>query len=169
MAGVNTFIDGYELESAFGVCLEEGGLNVFEKPPKPKEPFFNDWNDQNGREYDDVSPLKYESRTFDVPFLIIGSSMVDYRKKKKDFLDLIMKNGEFDLQIMEWGEAFKVRFKEFVSWDLLNSGINSETSARFVVRLEDNYGRPMAFRFLVSEQGKYIISNNKRILVKTLY
>lgn len=167
---VSVLINGYDLRHAFGVYLEDGGLQVFEIPATPKEPFYNEWSDQNGRDYDTDSPVVYQAQTFEVPFLMSGSSIVDYRKKKKDFMSLIDFNGEFDLQIIDWGEAFRLRYKGVVSWSFINLDLGSSTSARFVLRLECNHNKGYVFRYLTDNIGRYIVINdNQKILVKTTY
>lgn len=167
---VSTLINGYDLKDAFGIVLEDKGLEKLEPPPTPKEPFYNEWPDQSGRDYDNVSPVVYEPRNIELPFLLIASSMADYRKKKKDFMQLIDFNGEFDFQIIDWGEAFKLRYKSVTSWEFINIGLDSTTSARFVLKLENNFGKPSIFKYLVDGLKRYIIINgNQRILVKTSY
>lgn len=168
--GVSVLINGFDLEQAFGICLEEGGLDQFEIPPVPREPFYNEWEDQSGRDYDDSSNLVYESQNFEVPFLIIGSSMVDYRKKKREFLDILEANREFDFQILDWGEAFKLRYKGVLVWEFINVDLLAETSARFVLKLECNFKPSYVFKYLADNSGRYIIINdNQKVLVKTTY
>jgi len=167
---VSVLINSYDLQAAFGVFLEDGGLDRFEIPPLPREPFFNEWQDESGRDYDDTSDQVYQSQSFEVPFLLVGSSMVDYRQKKREFLELINFNGEFDFQILDWGEAFKLRYKSTSSWELLNVGLESETSARFVLIFECNFKPTYVFKYLADNQGRYIVINdNQRMLVKTVY
>jgi|SRR5690606_9568028 len=167
--GVNVLIDGYDLETTFGICLEEGGLSIFETPPTPKEPFYNEWPDEHGRDYDTDSPVVYETQIFEVPFLLIADDMADYRKKKKDFLSLIDFNGEFDLQVIDWGEAFRLRYKGVASWNFINVDLGSSTSARFVLRLECNHNMAYVFKYLVDNSGRYIVINGKKMMVKTSY
>jgi hypothetical protein len=169
--GADVLINGYDLEKTFGVCMEEGGLSVFEQPPIPREPFFNEWPDQSGRDYDETSAVVYQTQFFEIPFLIIGSTMADYRKKKADFMKLIDFNGSFDFQVIDWGEAYKLRYKEVASWEFINTNLGSETSARFVLRLELNPNvKPSIFKYLVDGLKRYIIINgNQKILVKTSY
>lgn len=168
--GASVLIDGYDLESTFGICLEDGGLDKFELPAIPKEGFFNEWHGQSGRDYDESGALVYESQTFEVPFLIIGSSMADYRKKKREFLDLIEVNSEFDFQIIDWGEAYKLRYKKFTSWEFINVDLDTSTSARFVLQLECNFNPAYVFKYLADNSGRYIIINdNQKVLVKTTY
>lgn len=170
MPGVNLLINAYVLETAFGIVLEEGGLEVFEKPATPKAIFFNEWPELSARDYDENAPLVFEPRTLEVPFLIVGNSMEDYRTKKEAFLELIMINGEFSLQILEWGESFRLRYKETVSWEFINTSLDGETSARFVLRFEDNHGQTESFSYLVDGSIRYLVINkNQKILVKSKY
>lgn len=168
---VSVLINGYDLKDTFGIYLEDGGLDKFEQPPTPKEPFYNEWPDQSGRDYDETSEVVYETQYFEVPFLLIGSSMADYRKKKSDFLQLIDFNGSFDFQIIDWGEVYKLRFKAVTSWDFINVSLDGRTSARFVLKLERNPNvKPSVFKYLVDGLKRYIIINgNQKILVKTSY
>lgn len=163
-------INNYDLEQAFGICLEEGGLNAFERPAIPKEPFFNEWYEHPGRDYDESAPFVLSPRTIDIPLLIKGGNMEDFRAKKRQFLELIGMNGEFSFQILEWGEAFRLRYKEITDWSFINIGTDSETSARFVLRAEDNHAVGERFAFLVDGEGRYFtINKNQRILVRTSY
>ena len=166
--GVNVLFDGLDTLTAFGVRLEQGGLDIFEMPPTPKEPFFNEWPDQSGRDYDLDAPVVYQTQVFEVPFLIIGSDMADYRKKKRDLLKLLDANRDFDLQILDWGEAFRVRYKGAASWSFINVDLETSTSARFVLRLECNHGDAYVFKYLVDNSGRYIIINGVKVLVKTV-
>lgn len=167
---VSVLINGYDLEQTFGVCLEDGGLSVFETPPIPKEPFFNEWQDQSGRDYDESAPVVYDSQLFEIPFLMVANSMSDYRRRKRDFLELITVNTEFDFQVLKWGEAFKMRFKGASNWDFITTNLDGETSARFVLRLENNFNKGYAFRYLADNLGRRIVINgSQEILVKTTY
>lgn len=166
----NILINGIDIAAAFGVLLDKGGLEKFELPPKRKEVFFNDWKDQNGLDYDESAPIVYESQIFDVPFIIHGNGIQDYHKKKNDFLELININGEFDFQIVNWGHAFKLRYKEIPSWGLLNKSKHSKMYANFVLRLENNFNKGYAFRYLADNLGRRIVINgSQEILVKTTY
>lgn len=163
-------INGYDIQEAFGVMLEDGGLDKFEKEPIPKEPFYNEWADQSGRDYDESSPRVYQPQVFEVPFLIKCSNMADYRQKKSEFMELIDFNGEFDFQIVDWGEAFKLRYKEVSSWDFINVDLESETSARFVLKLECNFNPTYVFKYLATNEGDYIVANDgTKIMVKSIY
>lgn len=163
-------INGYDLQESFGVVLEDGGLDRFEKPAIPKEPFFNEWHGVSGRDYDDSAEQSYQAQTFEVPFLIVGNSMMDYRQKKYDFMELIDFNGEFDFQIVDWGEAFKLRYKEATVWDLVNSNLEGETSARFVLKLECNFKAAYVFKYLADNDGRHIVANDgTKIMVKSIY
>ncbi|WP_313234234.1 hypothetical protein [Sphingobacterium multivorum] len=166
---MDVFIASYDIVEAFGVYLEDGALSILERPPKPRLPFYNEWEDENGRDYDVNDKIVYEPQIFDVPLLIKGDSMSDYRKKRADFLQLISQ--PFDFQVLDWGEAFQLRLIDIVGWDYINVGLTSKTSARFVLRFENNHVLPTyVFRYLADNKGRYIIINdNKRILVKTKY
>lgn len=169
--GVDVLISGIDIESALGVCLEEGGLSVFEDPTPYKEVFFNIWPDAPGKDYDETAELIEDVQEFEVPFLIKGTSMADYRKKKREFLQMIMINGSIDFQIIDWGEAFKLRFKSVSSWEFINAELYDECSAKFTIKFEtDPNKKPYLFKYLVDGLKRYIIINgNQRILVKTSY
>lgn len=166
---MTVFIESYDIASAFGVRIEEGALSILEKPPKPRVPFFNEWEDENGRDYDQDDKIVYEPQIMDIPLLIIGNSMADYRKRRAEFLELVSK--PFDFQILEWGESYQLRLIDILEWSFINMDLQSITCARFVMRFENNHVLPTyLFRYLADNQGRYIIINdNKRILVKTTY
>ncbi|WP_286767153.1 MULTISPECIES: hypothetical protein [Sphingobacterium] len=166
---IDVFIQSYDTVETFGVYLLDGGLSVLEQPPKPRIPFFNEWEDTSGRDYDENDSLVYEPQTLEVPFLMVGENMADYREKRRDFLDLISE--PFDMQVLEWGESYKLRLIEISDWQLLNESLTGETSASFVLKLENNHVLPTyVFRYLADNKGRHIIINdNKRILVKTKY
>jgi len=73
--------------------------------------------------------------------------------------------------VLEWGESYKLRLIEISDWQLLNESLTGETSASFVLKLENNHVLPTyVFRYLADNKGRHIIINdNKRILVKTKY
>lgn len=169
--GADVLISGIDIESAFGVCLEEGGLSVFEKPTPYKEVFFNEWTDSPGKDYDETAELIEDVQEFEVSFLIRGTSMVDYRKKKREFLEMININGSIDFQVIEYGEAFKLRFQSISDWDFINAELHDECSAKFTIKFEtDPTSKPYEFKYLVDGLQRYIIINgNQRILVKTSY
>lgn len=166
----SVLINQIDIAAAFNVMLEKGGLSVFETPPKMKEPFFNDWVDQSGKDYDEDAKAVYESQSFEIPFLIFGEGVQDYRKKKREFLDLIEGHNEFDFQILDWGEAFRLRFKEANSWKLLNKSMEGRMFARFILKLECNFNPMYVFKYLADNSGRYIVINdNQKMLVKTTY
>ncbi|WP_437918446.1 hypothetical protein [Sphingobacterium sp. LRF_L2] len=166
---VNILINSYELTTAFGVYLEDGGLSEFEQPPVPKVPFYQEWADESGREYDTTSAVVYECRYFEIPFLIKGKDMQDYRKKKTEFLSLIDQNDDVDFQVVDWGETYRLRYVSAKDWKFINEGLTTKTSARFVIRFEDNHGTPSyIFKYLADNYGRYIVINGgQKILVKT--
>ncbi len=155
--------------SAFGIYLERGALSVFEIPPTPKEPFFNDWIDENGKDYDDVSDIRYNPQVFDVPLIMEAEGIADYRKKRRDFLDMI--KNEFDFQVFEWGESFKLRLIKISTWEYLKKPFQGKIYVKIVLQVENNFVLPTyVFRYLADNKGRFIIINdNKKILVKTKY
>lgn len=166
----SVLINSIDLESAFNVLLDKGGLSVFENPPKPKEPFYNDWKDQSGKDYDESAPMVYESQVFDIPFVIHGNGISDYRHKKAQFLELIETNNEFDFQILNWEQSFRLRYKECVSWGLLNKSMKNSMFSRFVLKLECNFNASYGFKYLVANDNRYIVANNgDKILVKAIF
>lgn len=155
--------------SIYGLHLDKGALSVFEHPPTPKEVFFNDWKDEDGFDYDDESAIFYEPQTFDIPFIMKADNLADYRKKRREFLDLI--KSDFDFQILDWGETYKLKLIKVVKWEFISRVLEGNIFVTITLQLENNHVLPTyVFRYLADNQGRYIIINdNKRILVKTTY
>lgn len=135
---VNVIIDGINIKTQFGVYLEEGGINIPEKPATPRVPFFNEWEDENGKDYDTDATVVFQSTTMDIPFLIVGKDLADYRQKKNGFLELIVKNGDVSLEIQGLIAVQKLRYVETVSWDFISIGEDEATSAKFTIKFERN-------------------------------
>ncbi|WP_286894950.1 MULTISPECIES: hypothetical protein [Sphingobacterium] len=128
--------------SAFGIYLERGALSVFEIPPTPKEPFFNDWIDENGKDYDEDSDLSYQSQDYDIPLIMEGKNLQDYKEKKQAFLSLVSKKGEFTFHAANWSDPIKLRFKSFVKWDLISYSASLPDRgifAKFTIKLQNNH------------------------------
>ncbi|MDR6734163.1 hypothetical protein [Sphingobacterium sp. 2149] len=166
---VSVFINSYDIIEVFGLHLGRGALSVLEQPPTPKEVFFNDWIDENGKDYDDTSNINYEPQVFDIPFLMKAQGILDYKKKRRDFLDLLKK--DFDFQVLDWGESFRLRLKKIAKWEYANRPFSDTIYVRIILQVENNYVLPTyVFRYLADNLGRYIVINdNKRILVKTRY
>lgn len=136
---VNILINGVDVQSDFGVCLEDGGVDAPQLPATPKQPFYNEWEDSSGRDYDTTTLLVYQAQTLELPFLIIANNMEDYKIKKLGFLNLVIKNVDLVFYFSGIDETLKIRYVETVSWDFINLDLDSQTSARFVMRFEKNH------------------------------
>lgn len=136
---VRLLIEGLDLQDNFGIVLEDGGVNATEKPPVPRTAFFNEWEDESGKDYDDSAPVVFQSSVIELPFLIKANSMAEYRQKKDAFLALIVVNKDISFEITGLTASLNFRYVETMSWEFINIGLTSITTARFVLRFEKNH------------------------------
>ena len=136
---VKVTIDSVDIQNDFGVYLEQGGIDAPQLPPTPRQPFFNEWEDSSGRDYDTTSPVVFSPQILEVPFFIIAGNLAEYKTNKDAFLDLVVKNTELNVTFSGIGQSLKLRYVETVSWELLEIALDGQTSARFVLKLENNH------------------------------
>lgn len=168
---VKILINGFDLQEKFGIVLEDGQLEKFKLPPTPKEPFYNEWADVSGKDYDTTSPVVYETQIFEISFLMKALDKDDYRIKEKAFLQLINVNSEFTFKLVDYALAFYLRYKGAVEWRPINVYNNGIVESRMVLKLENNHrpvpddGGGTTINVLADNQGRLLVINNKLIQI----
>lgn len=162
-------INDKDIETLYGLCMEEGALNIFQVPPTPKEAFYYEWGDRSGRDYDENAAVLYQVQTFEVPFLMVADDMSDYNTKKKEFLELINTNKEFVLRLEQTSQAFKLRYKGSTNWEFVNYDPSRPISCKVTIKFENNHNPVdpvQTIQVLGDNKGRVIVVNGKVLSIK---
>lgn len=151
--------------TSLGLFFRKGSLyKELLKLPKPKERFFNEWPDQNGREYDTTSPTVFEALQYSIACYLTADSIGDLQQKRSDILELISKPEGFTLFSQTLGRGFALRYIESGSFNTINPiWSKGKLYCEFTLTLENNFAATeQLFRLedldsiVLTEQGEEI-------------
>lgn len=108
----------YDTRAEWGLIIK---TNPYELLPNAKQPYRNDWLDENGDdEYTDH--IFYEAYTFDVQFYIRATSEADIVESVRDMFAVI-KDGDFEIYDASTAIGRRnVRYEGFKSDETTNTG-----------------------------------------------
>ena len=130
-------INGVDTGS-FGFVPESGRntSNSFEQPNDPKTVFSHEWADEDGIEYDNVSPIARSARVFKLDGYLYADSEVDYNTNKSGLLD-ILSDPILTLFASEVNVTVNAKFKGFSTWQRMTQ-IKGSTKIVTKVTMEFN-------------------------------
>jgi hypothetical protein len=107
----------FNSEDVFITCgLAIGsGSDTFLQLRKRKEPFSNNWAEQNGREYDLTESPKFEDRVFRLVGQIMADSEADFWTKWTNLQSIISTPGVIAVEVVELGLTFNCFFREMTN------------------------------------------------------
>lgn len=112
MSAVNRyFLDGIDMYTAYGYIVTSGS-DSFLQLPKRKEPLSHDWKDENGIEYDLLSPATFEARTISLKGYIVALNETDFWAKYNAFKAKLQQTGAMPLKCQELNMTVSVIYKE---------------------------------------------------------
>lgn len=133
-------INNQDLFTTYGISFRPGTYSELLKAPKRKAGYEYNWGDENGIETDlDEVPV-YERQTYNLPVFIQANSDAQFYSRFNAFKAFLYTSGEFNLDMLEMGRRFKVRYSDMSSFQTLTriKGSNN-VGCYFTLQLTDDY------------------------------
>lgn len=144
---------------------KESIYNQLGRLPKPKPRFFNDWADQHGKDYDEVSPTFYETLEYEISCILIAESVSDFQEKRSQILSIISQPGGFTLFSATLGRGFHLRYLDSPSFRHINPvWSNGKLYCEFVLKLENNF-KPTLTEFFLADKENYILTEQDQYII----
>ena len=133
-------INGVDIYSTYGIAFRPGTYAELLKAPKRKKGYEYNWGDENGIETDPDETPVFERQTYNLPIHLEAKNEIDFYQKYRAFTLFITTSKEFNLDFLEMGRRFKVRYSDMTAFDKLTI-IRGEgkVSIYFTLQLTDDY------------------------------
>jgi len=96
------FLGGLDMYTTYGFVPSPGCSDDILKPRKRKEPYSNDWPDEQGKEYDVSGAVKYDDRQIRLSGHLICSNESDYWSKYNALIAAFNATGTLVLKCNEF-------------------------------------------------------------------
>lgn len=133
-------INGLDIFSTYGISFRQGTYAELLKAAKRKKGYEWDYNDQNGIETDPDEVPVYERQVYNLPIFIEADSELQFYSRYNAFKSFLYNSKEFNLDMLEMGRRFKVRYSDMTSFEKLTiiKGAN-KVGCYFTLLLTDDY------------------------------
>ncbi len=133
-------INGQDIYTTYGISFRPGTYSELLKAPKRKKGYEKDWGDENGIETDPNETPVYERQTYTLPIFIDAMGAAQFYSRYNAFKTFLLNSKEFNLDFLEMGRRFKVRYSEMSSFDKLTRiNGNNKVGCYFTIQLTDDY------------------------------
>lgn len=151
-----------------GLYFKKGGLyQELLKLPKPKERFSYDWKDENGKEYDTITPTVYESLQYNIPCYLVADNIDDLQAKRAAILELISAPEGFSFYSNTLGRGYYLRYIDSPSFRTLNPiWSNGKLYCEFSLLFENNFDPTLTSFALADEYNFIITESDEQIIVE---
>ena len=126
-------LGGLDMYTTYGY-VPMSGSNPILQFRKRKEPFSNNWPEENGLEYDLTEVPKYEDRTFNISGWIIAVSKADFYTKYNALFDALNVPGTLTLESIELEKTVEIMYMEMSGIDRLTR--MNVISGKVVVKID---------------------------------
>ncbi|OYD41152.1 hypothetical protein [Sphingobacterium cellulitidis] len=149
-----------------GLHFKRGSLfSQLLKYPKPKERFFNNWSDEHGKDYDNVSPTVYETLQYNIDCYLIAESVADLQVKRSRILELISGPSGFTFFSNTLGRGFHLRYQDSPSFrNMVPLFTNGRIYCEFTLNLENNF-EPTETWFRLADDEAYILTEDNEYII----
>lgn len=138
-------VNGHDLYILTGFIADSARItsNSIEKPHDPKQAYRYDFNDGEGTQWDFVTPIKDEPRTFRIDGHLYATSEADYHTKREALLTLL-KSGLLTIYASHIEKTVSAKFKSFPTWERLTKikGAN-KIFAKIAIELDEVIGEEL--------------------------
>ena len=139
--------------------------NELGKLPKPKQRFFNDWADEHGKDYDEVSPTYYEALEYSIGCYLVAIDIADFQEKRSVILSIISAPSGFTLFSETLGRGFHLRYIDSPSFRHINPVWSSgKLYCEFVLKMENNF-KPTLTEFFLADEDDYILTEQDEYII----
>lgn len=133
-------INGQDVFAAYGIVFRPGTYAELLKAPKRKKGYEFDWGDENGIETDPNEVPVYERQVYNLPIFIQADNGTQFYQRYNAFKSFLYASIEFNLDVIEMGRRFKVRYADMTSFQkLTNIQGNGKVGCYFTLQLTDDY------------------------------
>ncbi|WP_433863130.1 hypothetical protein [Sphingobacterium thalpophilum] len=133
-------LNGADLYATYGILFRKGAYAELLKAPKRKKGYEYDWGDENGIETDPQEVPVYERLTYNLPIVIEARNGAEFFQRYNAFKMLLLNSKEFNLDVLDLGRRFKVRYSDMSSFDKLTTiKGNKKVTCYFTLQLTDDY------------------------------
>ncbi|QNK63945.1 hypothetical protein H7F33_05485 [Pedobacter sp. PAMC26386] len=129
-------IDNTDLYTTCRFMVETGWV-MFLTWASRKEPFSNDWAEQNGKEYDLAAAPKFNDRVFKLKGVIEAISLADFWAKYDALFALMNKPGTLNLNVVELGKTFKVFYRDMTVLSIPTSFSGNQIIVQIEIQLQE--------------------------------
>lgn len=133
-------INGVDVYSTYGIAFRPGTYAELLKAPKRKKGYEYDWGDENGIETDPNEIPVFERQIFNLPIFIEAANGAEFYQRYGAFTNFLITTKEFNLDFLEMGRRFKVRYSDMTAFDKLTiiNGDN-KVGCYFTLQLTNDY------------------------------
>lgn len=133
-------INGQDIYTTYGLVFRPGTYAELLKAPKRKKGYEYNWMDDNGVETDPDEIPVFERQTYSLPILIEADNGAQFYQRYGAFKAFLLSAKEFNLDFLEMGRRFKVRYADMTNFDKLTliKG-NAKVACYFTLQLTDDY------------------------------
>jgi len=133
-------INNVDVYTTYGISFRPGTYAELLKLPKKKKGYEYNWGDENGIETDpDENPV-FERQTYNLPIFIEAANGVAFYQKYNALKQFLITAKEFNLDFLEMGRRFKVRYSDMTSFENLTTiKGNNTVGCYFTIQLTDDY------------------------------
>lgn len=110
-------VKGVNLETVYGVIIQDGAFNQLWKLPTRKVGYAKNWNDEHGLEIDPDEPVVYERLTYSLPMLIMANSESEYWSRLHAFFQFILNLNVLTIDIPSRNRRFIVQHLGFSNYN----------------------------------------------------
>ncbi|RYF26599.1 MAG: hypothetical protein EOO42_01155 [Flavobacteriales bacterium] len=155
-------IDGV-LFSSLGIVVS--AWNDFLKMPELKQPYFNDWPDQNGIEPDLTEPI-YKHKVVSVSLAMVADNETEYWNNYRAFFNILSKPGLRRLYISDYKRSF---FVYYTSNQTTEQITNIAGKAAIGVKGVFQFTEPVPslmvpYAFLTKKSGGYLLTHDNKLI-----
>lgn len=136
--------------------------------PKRKQPFYNNWQEHNGFDYDN-SETGFEPHEFEIDCYMEANSVDDLILKRAALIEEITKPEGFTLYSDRLRISLTLRYLDSPSFRTLTPMSNQGSLyCLFQLKLQNNYDPAFIYKLLAdNENSILLINDDEGILVKT--
>lgn len=151
-------INGKDAVVQFKLLFRRGTFSELLKLPTPKERAFHDWQDEHGKDYDDVSATVYEALQYNIKCYLKSSSLSDLQNQREALLQVLSNPKGFNLRVDALGRSYSLRYVSSPDFNILNpSEHRGFIYSAFTLVLENNFA-PVGVDFYLADVNGLILS-----------
>lgn len=131
------YLAAVDMYTGYGFIPDQDCHQTFLQKREVKERFSNDWPEKNGKEYDLISPLKFDDRLFKMTGFIEGTTLVNANTKVNNLETAMSTAGTKNLQIISLALNFAVFYLKIDVQNQTPLKFNSKTYLKVSIYFQE--------------------------------